>query len=98
MMPTSLLSESLAQQAVLALLTEVSASPKPGLVDRLDCGAHKDMDFFTFMSSAASLSGYFERCAKAEVPFMDRISVYYLRTCAPWDRKRNGLCLPQPMG
>ncbi|TQR98360.1 triphosphoribosyl-dephospho-CoA synthase CitG [Paenibacillus ottowii] len=65
MMPTSLLSESLAQQAVLALLTEVSASPKPGLVDRLDRGAHKDMDFFTFMSSAASLSGYFERCAKA---------------------------------
>ncbi|ALP37930.1 2-(5'-triphosphoribosyl)-3'-dephospho CoA synthase [Paenibacillus sp. IHB B 3084] len=65
MIATSLLCESIGQQAVLALLTEVSASPKPGLVDRFNRGAHKDMDFFTFMSSAVALSGYFERCTQA---------------------------------
>lgn len=26
-----------------AMMTEVNLSPKPGLVDRLNCGAHKDM-------------------------------------------------------
>jgi triphosphoribosyl-dephospho-CoA synthase len=43
---------SLAQRAILY---EVSATPKPGLVDRDNCGAHKDMDFFTFMASSSSL-------------------------------------------
>ena len=45
------------------MLYEVSASPKPGLVDRFSNGAHKDMDFFTFMSSSASLSHFFSHCA-----------------------------------
>lgn len=27
------------------MLYEVSVSPKPGLVDRINCGAHQDMDF-----------------------------------------------------
>ena len=49
--------------AVEAMLYEVSATPKPGLVDRSNSGAHHDMDFFTFMSSAAALRGYFDECA-----------------------------------
>ncbi len=49
--------------AVEAMLYEVSATPKPGLVDRANSGAHHDMDFFTFMSSAAALRGYFDECA-----------------------------------
>jgi triphosphoribosyl-dephospho-CoA synthase len=43
---------ALAQRAILY---EVSTSPKPGLVDRHNCGAHKDMDFFTFMASSSAL-------------------------------------------
>ncbi|SUG89495.1 Triphosphoribosyl-dephospho-CoA [Salmonella enterica subsp. enterica] len=31
-----------------AMLTEVNLSPKPGLVDRLNCGAHKDMALADF--------------------------------------------------
>lgn len=54
-----------AQQAVRAILYEVSTTPKPGLVDRVNSGSHKDMDFFTFMDSAASLYPYFESCTKA---------------------------------
>ena len=50
-------------RAVEALLYEVSATPKPGLVDRSNSGAHRDMDFFTFLSSAAGLRGYFDACA-----------------------------------
>ncbi|MCR5758236.1 MAG: triphosphoribosyl-dephospho-CoA synthase CitG [Selenomonas sp.] len=55
--------ERIGALAVEAMLYEVSASPKPGLVDRHNNGAHHDMDFFTFMSSAAALRGYFDVCA-----------------------------------
>ncbi len=46
--------------AMESILFEAAATPKPGLVDRNNCGAHKDMDYFTFMSSAASLHSSFE--------------------------------------
>lgn len=38
----------------------MSITPKPGLVDRNNNGAHKDMDFFTFMASAAHLGSYYQ--------------------------------------
>lgn len=68
---TSLLEEELAayeakriaSHACRALLYEVAATPKPGLVDRANSGSHSDMDFFTFQSSAAALWPYFETCA-----------------------------------
>lgn len=47
--------------AVRALLYEVSATPKPGLVDRENSGAHADMDFFSFLDSTAALAGWFRR-------------------------------------
>lgn len=49
--------------AVRALLFEVSATPKPGLVDRENSGAHDDMDYAMFLHSANALRGCFERCA-----------------------------------
>ena len=61
-----------AQQAVRALLYEVTTTPKPGLVDRRNSGSHTDMDSFTFMSSAAALYPYFEACAKVGRETMDR--------------------------
>lgn len=45
--------------AVRALLYEVSATPKPGLVDRDNSGSHRDMDFFTFLDSSAALIPWF---------------------------------------
>jgi len=47
-----------------ALLYEVSATPKPGLVDRAGSGAHRDMDLFSFLDSACALLPYFECCAQ----------------------------------
>lgn len=51
--------DHIAELAIRALLYEVIASPKPGLVDRNNNGAHRDMDLFTFAASAASLTAYF---------------------------------------
>lgn len=49
-----------ARCAQKALLYEVLATPKPGLVDRANNGAHRDMDVFTFANSAVTLPAYFE--------------------------------------
>lgn len=57
----------IADFAVNALLSEVNATPKPGLVDRDNNGAHKDMDYAMFLSSAKSLHSCFLSCAKAAV-------------------------------
>ena len=53
-----------ARLATQALLYEVATTPKPGLVDRENCGSHRDMDFFTFQASAAALYPYFAQCVK----------------------------------
>ncbi|MFZ5969633.1 MAG: triphosphoribosyl-dephospho-CoA synthase CitG [Bacillota bacterium] len=59
----------ISELAVRAMLYEVSATPKPGLVDRNNPGAHKDMDFYTFMASSAALSSTFYLCTKAGMDF-----------------------------
>lgn len=56
--------DRVACQAQRALLSEVAVTPKPGLVDRANAGAHSDMDIFTFIDSACALRGYFEECAR----------------------------------
>ena len=56
--------ELVRKNAMKAILYELSATPKPGLVDRNNSGAHNDMDFFTFMASSSALSNVFALCAK----------------------------------
>ncbi|MDR2870211.1 MAG: citrate lyase holo-[acyl-carrier protein] synthase [Deferribacteraceae bacterium] len=56
--------EIASKQAMRALLYEVSISPKPGLVDRHNSGAHTDMDFFTFIDAATELGSYFRDITK----------------------------------
>ena len=46
-----------------ALIREVETTPKPGLVDRNNSGAHRDMDINTFYASARALRPYFEEIA-----------------------------------
>lgn len=57
-------SRSIGSLAEKSLLYEVCTTPKPGLVDRQNSGSHRDMDIFTFASSAAALRPYFEDCAR----------------------------------
>nr|WP_317362137.1 citrate lyase holo-[acyl-carrier protein] synthase [uncultured Blautia sp.] len=52
-----------------ALLYEVNTSLKPGLVDRLHNGSHKDMCIDTFVQSAYALTPYFIECAKTGLAF-----------------------------
>ncbi len=51
--------DTLAKTAKKALLDELYTTPKPGLVDRMSNGAHKDMDIPLFEKSADSLVSYF---------------------------------------
>ncbi|WP_456664502.1 triphosphoribosyl-dephospho-CoA synthase [Bradyrhizobium sp. LB13.1] len=36
-------------------------TPKPGLVDRRNCGAHHDMDMHTFLASARAIAPWWPR-------------------------------------
>ena len=56
--------ETVARAASQSLLYEVLTTPKPGLVDCLNNGSHRDMDLFTFAASTAALHPYFAHCAK----------------------------------
>jgi triphosphoribosyl-dephospho-CoA synthase len=60
-----LVAELIAEQAVLALLHELAAWPKPGLVSHVDSGSHTDMDAAMLQASAKALRPFFAELAKA---------------------------------
>lgn len=51
--------------AYRAIVEEVWTSPKPGLVDRLNSGAHNDMDFMLFLKSAGAIRPFLGAFAQA---------------------------------
>ncbi len=59
------LSNFLSNKALKSIVLEVSASPSFGLVSPLTQGAHKDMDFFTFLDSSFAMSPYLKDVSKA---------------------------------
>lgn len=61
--------DHIAGLAVRSLLHEAAVTPKPGLVDRRDSGAHSDMDFFTFIDSSAALASYFREVTYTALHF-----------------------------
>ena len=83
--------DRIAALATRSLLTEVCVTPKPGLVDRANAGAHRDMDIFTFVDSAAALTPYFKACAlkglrsAAASPARLFASLRYIGQCAEAD-------------
>ena len=59
-----------------AMIAEVNLSPKPGLVDRFNCGAHQDMALADFHRSAAAIAAWLPRfvsygAASARLPEKD---------------------------
>jgi len=58
-----------AEAARKAVLFEAAAFPKPGLVTPLSRGAHKDMDYFIFLASAAALAPAWELFARLGAAF-----------------------------
>jgi len=66
----------IATDAHRALLAELMLTPKPGLVDRRNSGAHRDMNMQTFLESARAIAPWWQRfveigCALAHVPACD---------------------------
>ena len=57
--------EEAGRLATKALLDEVNATPKPGLVDRRNNGSHTDMTLETFLASAEALKTYWPACFRA---------------------------------
>ncbi len=53
----------LSEKALKATLFEVAVEAKPGLVCPTSNGSHTDMDYFTFLSSSASLANYWQEVA-----------------------------------
>jgi triphosphoribosyl-dephospho-CoA synthase len=54
----------LAEAAMGALIAEALLTPKPALVDRRGCGAHRDLDLERLLASAVALRPGFERMAE----------------------------------
>lgn len=53
-----MISSVFSETCAYALMAEVGATPKPGLVDRHDSGAHTDMNYATFEASTAAIVPY----------------------------------------
>lgn len=60
-----MISSVFAEECAYALMAEVGATPKPGLVDRHDSGAHTDMDYDTFAASTTAIVPYLARMFEA---------------------------------
>jgi len=67
----------IASTAARAMITEVLVTPKPGLVDRENSGAHSDMDIFSFADSTTALVKTFYDIASLASGFHEEDSVYY---------------------
>lgn len=61
------------EAAILGMLYEVSTSPSPGLVSPYSRGSHKDMDYFTFLRSTASISHAMYLCAQIGMDYEEDI-------------------------
>ena len=59
---------SLAQKAILS---EISLTPKPGLIDKFSSGSHTDMNYHTFIASTSAISPWFGELVREGFVFQD---------------------------
>lgn len=64
LVPSSTIPYIIAHFATRALQAELDTTPKPGLVDKRDNGAHRDMDHALMLRSIRALHPYFIRLAQ----------------------------------
>ncbi len=64
MVPPTTVPYIIGQAAVTAMRMELDLTPKPGLIDIRNSGAHKDMNYGTMVSSIGALRPYFMKLAK----------------------------------
>jgi len=63
------LAVNIGEAAIKGILLELSCTPKPGLVDRLNNGANLDMNFTTFILSSSAISYGMYQCAQLGIDF-----------------------------
>lgn len=63
LVPTTTVPYLIAHMATDALRAELNTTPKPGLVDRIDNGAHQDMNLALMNRSINALQPYFDKLA-----------------------------------
>lgn len=78
--PKSTVPYLVADLAERALRMELDTTPKPGLVDRRDNGAHKDMDYALMSKSISALR-----------PYLTRLAVESAKDIDPAKIKENGI-------
>jgi triphosphoribosyl-dephospho-CoA synthase len=74
---------SIAEYAEQALLAELMLTPKPGLVDQRNCGAHHDMDIQTFLASARAIGEWLPRFVEIGHGSADIPAAEFLPTVRP---------------
>ena len=73
--PKSTVPYLVADLAERALRLELDTTPKPGLVDRQDNGAHKDMDYALMSKSISALRPYLARLAVESAKDIDPVKI-----------------------
>ena len=63
--------KKLATLATHAILSEISLTPKPGLVDRHSSGSHSDMNYQMFVDSTEAISFGFDELVREGFAFQD---------------------------
>ncbi len=63
MVPSATVPYIIGQAALTAMRMELDLTPKPGLIDRVNAGAHKDMNYMTMCRSIDALRPYFMKLA-----------------------------------
>ncbi|MDF7759311.1 triphosphoribosyl-dephospho-CoA synthase CitG [Kosakonia cowanii] len=69
--------------AARALRLELDLTPKPGLVDRANSGAHRDMDYALFLASIDAITPWFARFEQAGFDSAHKPAAAQLRLIRP---------------
>ncbi|WP_313164058.1 triphosphoribosyl-dephospho-CoA synthase CitG [Kosakonia cowanii] len=69
--------------AARALRQELDLTPKPGLVDRANSGAHRDMDYALFLASIDAITPWFARFEQAGFDHAHKPAAAQLRLIRP---------------
>ncbi len=73
------------------------ADPKPGLVDRLNNGAHHDMDHALFVRSITAIAPWLSRFTALGSDYADQPAGEQLRLLRRWALPASRQCMPQPV-
>ena len=88
-----MISSVFAEECAYALMAEVGATPKPGLVDRHDSGAHTDMDYDTFAASTTAIVPYLARMFEAGYTWESKDFMHCSKASVPSVLRRKRPCL-----